>query len=260
MPTLTTPLTKKAQTVQADKYIFPPRSTDAIPLADAKIFATLGWIAQIKYNDGRALIKYAPGKPPELWNRHGERFRTYTAPNWLLTELEHVAKLLNLDPDQWTLLDGGLLDQKHQAIKDTIVIWDILVMNGKHLLGSTYQDRYDFLIGNLCGENPEPWMYSPPHKKHEPLDMGLQVTNNILMPRNIAPNPETWQKTWDTLITTANAPYQVGKPGDKNYDLKPVIEGLVFKNPLGQLERGFKEKNNSQWMIRSRVETGRHRF
>jgi hypothetical protein len=90
--------------------------------------------------------------------------------------------------------------------------------------------------------------------------MGLKVTNNILMPRNIAPNPETWQETWDTLITTANAPYQVGKPGDKNYDLKPVIEGLVFKNPLGQLERGFKEKNNSQWMIRSRVETGRHRF
>lgn len=251
-------LTRKSQTVQPDKYIYPPRSTDAIPLTEAKIFATMGWIAQIKYNDGRTLIKYQPGKPPELWNRHAERFRTYTAPNWLLEQLEHVATLLNLDQNQWTLLDGGLLDQKHQAIKDTIVIWDILVMNGKHLLGSRYKDRYDFLIGNLTTGTP--WHYTPPHKKHEPLDMGLRVTDNILIPRNINPDPQTWQDTWDGLITTANAPYQIGKPGDKNYDLKPVIEGLVFKNPNGELERGFKEKNNSQWMIRSRVETGRHRF
>lgn len=255
MATMTAP--RKAQAVAPDKYIFPPRSTDAIPLAEAKIFATLGWVAQLKYNDGRTLIKYLPGSKVELWNRHGERFRTYQAPDWLQDQLIETHTKLGLDKNTWSLLDGGLLDQKHQAIKDTIVIWDILVQNGKHLLGSKYKDRYDFLKGNLT--NGDPWYYQPPHKKHEPQDFGLKVHDNILLPRNHSGEQE-WQDLWDGILTTVNTPYQIGKPGDKNYDLKPVIEGLVFKDPNGELERGFKEKNNSGWMIRSRVETGRHRF
>jgi hypothetical protein len=39
-----------------------------------------------------------------------------------------------------------------------------------------------------------------------------------------------------------------------------ALEGIVYKDPLGVLEPGYKEKNNTTWLIKSRITTGRHRF
>lgn len=263
MPALSHPIKHKGLPARQPNYIFPPRAQDAIPLPDATIFANLGWIAQFKYNDGRCLIKYQPGETPELWNRHGEKFRNYTAPDKLIQQLETVHQKLGLSPADWSLIDGGLLNDKHQAIKNTIVIWDILVLDGTHLLGSTYRDRYNFLKGNL--DTGLPWMFGV-------FDFGMKISDDILMPRNYGgnlagtlandgnPPGDAWKVLWDEVITKANEPYTVGKPGDRNYDCKPVLEGLMFKDLDGKLERGMKEKNNSGWQCRSRVLTGRHRF
>ncbi len=252
----------KGLPVKTANYIFPPRAQDAIPLSETAIFAKLGWIAQFKYNDGRALIKYQPGGPIELWNRHAEKFRTYNAPDRLTQQLEDVHTRLGLSKTAWSLLDGGVLDQKHAAIKNTVVIWDILVMDGTHLLGSTYLDRHKFLVGKL-----ENGTYT--HAGH---DFGIRVSDDILIPRNYAgnlagtanndgnPQGDAWKALWDGVIDPINRPYTTGKPGDRNYDCKPVLEGLMFKDPLGKLERGMKEKNNFAWQCRSRVQTGRHMF
>jgi hypothetical protein len=272
-----TKLTATALRVNNTQYIFPPRPQDAIPLDEARLFADMGWIAQLKYNDSRCLIKYKPGGIPEMWNRHAERFRTYNAPDWLLDQLAKLHNRLGLSKTDWSLLDGGLLDQKHSAIKDTIVIWDILVLDGLHLLGSTYEDRYNFLLNTLTGgvNHTVPWLYS--HKSHGPLDFGVRLDDNVFMPRNYQgnranypddhghpndgnPSGDAWQYLWDNLITVVNAPYTIGKPGDRNYVCHPVLEGLVFKKGSGKLEMGYKEKNNNKWQVRSRVATGRHAF
>lgn len=262
--------------VKETQYIFPPRSQDAIPLEDACLFADLGWEAQLKYNDSRCLVKFKSGGIPELWNRHAERFRTYTAPDWLLGQLEAVHEKLGLSKNEWSLLDGGLLDSKHVAIKDTIVIWDILVRDGQHLLGTTYKDRYEWVHERLTGGHVHQttWWYTNPQRPnaHDPLPFGAKVLDNIILPVNYKgnrspsadndgnPSGDAWRAIWEQIVNVANAPYTIGKPGDRNYDIKPVLEGLVFKDPNGKLEMGYKEKNNSKWMVRSRVETGRHRF
>lgn len=260
---MTSQLKHNGLPVSPTNYIFPPRAQDTIPISETGIFAQLGWIAQLKYNDSRTLIKYQPGEPPELWNRHGEKFRTYKTPDTLTQQLEHIHQKLGLSKTSWSLLDGGVLDQKHNAIKNTIVIWDILVMDGLHLLGSTYQDRYNFLQGKL--DTGTPWMFKD-------FDFGRKITDNTLMPRNYTgniagtatndgnPQGDAWHVLWKEVINTANQPYTTGKPGDKNYDCKPILEGLVFKNGDGKLTRGMKEKNNSEWMVKSRVQTGRHLF
>ncbi len=248
---------------RATNYIFPPRAQDAIPLSAATIFAQLGWIAQYKFNDSRCVIKYQPGETPELWNRHNEKFRTYQAPDSLIQQLENVHTKLGLSKNSWSLLDGGLLDQKHAAIKHSIVVWDILVMDGLHLLGSTYGDRYDFLRGKLTTGTS--WEYNG-------FDLGMKISPDILMPRNYPgnlagtasndgnPPGDAWKVLWEQVIEKINAPYTTGKPGDKNYDCKPVLEGLVLKSGEGKLTRGMKPKNNSDWMVKSRVQTGRHQF
>ena len=52
---------------------------------------------------------------------------------------------------------------------------------------------------------------------------------------------------------------KINQPFDQA-GIGPLLEGLVFKDPNGRLQMGWQEKNNSDWMARSRVTTGRHAF
>ena len=233
--------------VPTTQYIFPPRAESCIPRTEASIFLEMGWIPQIKYNDTRTLIKILPNYEIQLWNRHGEKLRTYHCPEWITQQIQTLAEQLQLDPSKWHLLDGGLLDQKHRAIKDTIAIWDILVENGEHLLGTTYAHRYAHI--HTRGSSLETFWYT--HPTHEPIDLGIKISDNLILARQY--KAEDYNKIWE-MVETINAPYTFGK------DIKPVLEGVVLKNPQGILEMGFKEKNNTSWMAKSRVTTGRHRF
>ncbi|RKZ12569.1 hypothetical protein DRQ50_11745 [bacterium] len=227
--------------VQAKQYIFPPRPKDAIPRDQTQILGDMGWLAQLKFNDTRCLIKLLPNGESELWSRHAEKIRSYTCPEWLQDQIKELRDQLGLDRNKYHLLDGGLLDQKHRAIKDTIVIWDILVRDSKHLLGTTYQERYQSILA------PEdvPWYWSQ-HGMHR---LGTSYTPNIFHPEY---HPATiWPDLWE-MIDTINKEY-------KNI-CGPLLEGLVFKNPQGILGMGITEKNNSNWLMRSRVTTGRHTF
>lgn len=234
--------------VQESHYLWPPRPTTAIPFKDAQIlYADLGWIGQLKYNDTRCLIKYCSDGTIELWNRHAEQMRSYIPPDWLKEELQQTKEILNLG-EGYHLLDGGLLDQKHSAIKDTIVVWDILVQDSQYLLDTTYQHRYG-IITNYCDTNKSwnseshAWFY-----KNDPI--GEKLTDHILIPRIL--EPKDWQKAWE-MLTRINQPFLDTGNG-------PLLEGIVFKDLEGLLEMGWQEKNNSGWLARSRVTTGRHQF
>jgi hypothetical protein len=233
----------------ADSYIYPPRPRTAIPRTDMDMFGEAGWIAQLKYNGARCLIKYLPGGKIELWGRHAERFKNYTPPDWLINQLRDLQTALGLSTTEWSLLDGELLDFKHEAIRDTIAIFDILVENGAYLVGTQYYARYKQLYDIT---NVKPWMYHPPHKKHEPLQFGFQFSPNLLVPGSFPYGPGVWEGCWK-LVDYVNAPYLAAGKG-------PLLEGLVAKDPHGELTRAWGEQNNSEWMVRSRVTTGRHAF
>lgn len=257
--------------VKPDQYIFPPRANQCIPRNETQFLADYNYLAQLKYNDSRCIIKYCEDGQVELWNRHAEKFRSYTPTEELNQELQELRQILGLRKDSVSMLDGGLLDQKHQAIKNTIVIWDILVRNGEQLLGTKYKDRYDSLYQHAT---KEPWYYKGPIipgskdprpqpnlgegvHHHEPINFGKTYTPSIFIPDNW--EPKDWDKAWE-LVHKANAPFTLGKPNSKDYEIKPVLEGLVYKDPNGILEMGYREKNNESWMVRSRVTTGRHQF
>jgi hypothetical protein len=133
---------------------------------------------------------------------------------------------------------------KHKALKDTIAIWDILVKDSEHLVGSTYQERYD-----LIAPTAQDYVFSAPHGK---FVFGKKYTKDILRP--VSRDSRHWDTMWD-VVNAVNEPYKTA-----NGTLAPLLEGLVFKNPLGTLEPGWKEKNNEDWLCRSRVKTGRHLF
>ena len=226
------------KTTLVDTYIYPPRPKTSLPFEETSFFKTMGWTAQLKYNGSRCLIKHLPNNTIQLWNRHGERFRTYNPPDWLQEEIKTSLYQLGLQPNQHHLLDGELLDQKHNAIKDTIAIWDILIKDGQHLLGTTYTHRHTLLYNNLS--NKENWEYKG-------YDFGITLTEHILLAKTHPPTE--WNTLWN-MITKVNQPHPD----------KPLLEGLVIKDPNGTLERGWKETNNGEWQVRCRVKTGRHNF
>jgi hypothetical protein len=238
-------------------YIYPPRSSAAVPREATGIYEKMGFIAQLKYNDSHALIKILPNTENpdnpivQLWNRHGERLK-YTPPEHLQAQLQQLPKILGLDKDKWHLLDGGLLDSRHRAIKDTIAIWDILVKNGQHQLGTTYQERYnnDLARSGTCGFYTYTHSISSGEKTY---NLGVKFTDNIILPINHT--ADQWNDLW-ALIGEINEPFTDKKTGE----VSPLIEGLVMKDLSGTLEPGRKEDNNSHWIGRSRVATKRHRF
>ena len=215
-----------------------------MPFEECCFFAEIGWNWQYKINDSRTLIKYLPNGTVELWNRHAERFRSYHTPEWLEDQLLQTRDHLGLSSSELHILDGGLFDQKHSAIKDTICIWDILVKNGEHLLGSKYSTRF-----NMIAKGTTPYSFS--HETYEaPIKFGIGYPNaeNVF---HLEMNPGgTPQAAWET-VHKVNAPF-----GENS----PLLEGMVFKNSDGLLEMGMSEKNNSSWLCRTRVKTGRHPF
>lgn len=224
------------QKIKSDKYIYPPRPSTAIPPDQKEFFKELGWIAQYKYNGSRCMIKHLPGGEIQLWNRHGERFRTYTTPDWLKDQIRTALAILNFDAQGLHILDGELLDQKHTAIKDTIVIWDVLVENHEQLLGTTYAHRIARLRNSLS--NQEKWL-------HNGTNLGIKVMENMFMPED----QNDWDTAWNTVL-------EINKP----YGDKPLLEGLMLKDPNGTLQMGMREENNGDWQTRCRVKTGRHNF
>lgn len=235
--------------VSCDKYIFPPRAKAVVPREELGMFADLGWQAQFKVNDSRCLVKYVPGSmgtyedlKVELWNRHASKMRDYHAPDFLVEELIGVHKTLGLSPNEWSLLDGGLLEKKHFFVKDTVALWDVLVRDGEHLLGVSYEERYGMLLAAAVrGGQVERMIESCP--------VGFSFSEHVFVSGSFEPS---WDWMWERLNET-NAPFLAKGHG-------ALIEGLLVKDMSGTLDPGFRERNNGDWQVRSRVANGRHLF
>jgi len=202
--------------------IYPPRPEDVIP-RDLDIRWLHDWILQIKYNDTRIVITYDNDKIT-IYNRHKAPLKKNKPTQGLMNDLEQLRTTLNITGP--TILDGGILND------DTIALWDILKHNAKPLIGTTYAERAARLRAISSEENRP--------------DLGHKISNHIWTPHNWNWNER--DQIWDIVAKTNQAQNRV------------ALEGIVYKNPNGILEPGYVEKNNTDWQIKSRIQTGRHRF
>lgn len=224
-------------------YIYPPRADTAVPPpwlspTGTDLYRKLGWKAQLKYNDTHILLDYDGNELIDVYDRHAKRPQYNFSNRTIAPHLQDLGRLINEHGDGRYLLDGGLLHSKHAALKDMIVIWDVLIKARQHLLGSTVQERHNWLLSLLDGRTDE-------------FELNGEKIGYLLNPRVLIPRfmgPDEWGSAWELLQRV-----------NRSYD-NPLIEGLVYKDPRGLLKHGLKEKNNSDWMCRSRVRTGRHMF
>ncbi len=230
------------QTLTKERFIYPPRPSSSIPLDEAKALHSMGFNFQLKFADTRNLIYFNRDGSITLWNRHGKVQKQFKLNDELTTQLEQVRQLLGVKPGQLTVIDGGIIHNKTKFIKNTLVMWDILVLNDIYLVGTTYDERYQKLLDitnydyNIFG-----------------FKVGSGVTENIFIPTTFDINAEL-DNQWSNLMQIND------KFGWKNGIGDPAIEGVVLKRPDGVLSYSFKEENNTDWSIRCRIPTKRNHF
>jgi hypothetical protein len=233
----------------AQRYIYPPRPMkEAIPFSQVKIYSQYGWVGQVKYNDKRTEISVSDNGV-EIFNRHNSTHKTFTLSAALREELLTVFRdILGLDVSNWSYLDGGILDGKNKHISGLFVIWDILVREGDWLVGSTYQERYNWLLEKAIAAGGKPFIVTINGKE---FYFGVRLSEHVFLPRV----SEDFNSIWEfTQAVNQAAGWSTETGGE------PVLEGIIAKDPNGVLKPdNGQEKNNTEWSARSRVRTGRHR-
>jgi hypothetical protein len=203
----------------------------------------------VKYNDKRTEIS-VNGGDVQLFNRHNSTHKTFTLSPELREELLTVFRdVFGLDISNWSYADGGLLDGKNKNIAGLLVIWDILVREGDWLVGSTYGDRYKWLLDKAVAAGGKPFLVII---NGQEFDFGVRLSEHIFLPRFTEDFNSVWEFT--QLVNKA-----AGWKGPQ--DGEAILEGIVAKDPNGKLKPdNGKIDNNTDWSARSRIYTKRSRF
>ncbi len=199
--------------------LYPPRPKTSIPPAKIGGYEKKCWVAQRKFNGTRTVIYQTgeTGADISMLTRHRTPHKQYMLTKDMRTALE------SLGVGPLAVLDGELMHNKTRGLKNTIVLFDILVLDGEYLIGSTYAERYSLLWKALGG--PKTFEQVTGHS------LALHVVGNVWLAENFM--TDLTDRFNDCI----------------NLD---EIEGLVIKNPGGTLDWGTQEANNGSWQVRCR--------
>jgi ATP-dependent DNA ligase len=104
-----------------------------------KLNSDPNYVAELKYNGDRLeLITPNGGKDFEWWNRYENRFH-FTPSSRLL----ETSKSLRLKG--FCQLDGELIDHRTKGVKNTAILFDIIVYNGEVMVEKTFAERRELL-------------------------------------------------------------------------------------------------------------------
>jgi ATP-dependent DNA ligase len=200
-------------------FAFPPRPRSKIDPQNLQVYQDSGiWEAQWKYNGTRTVITIQPDREILLFQRQGVPLKQYN----LTPEMRSSLLSLEMVAGQRYMLDGELMHSKTTTIKDTIILYDVLVAGDKYLYGTSYGYRKNLLAG-IC--------HDP--KVMDAKGLGLTVNNRLWL----AP---TFTTDFVARFNDCLAPDDTER------------EGLVLKQPAGVLNNFGGKEYEVDWQIRCR--------
>ena len=197
------------------QFLFPPRPENAISPASLPDFERKGWVSQHKLNGTCSLIGVSPTGTVHTLTRHSTPHKMWSLGNKTKAIADFGKR------GQWTVFLAELLNDKTPLIKDTLYIFDILVSDSVQLIGTTFEERQEFLKTILP-------TYSDNDPSHTIVAPGIWLAKTLT---------EGFAETFEGIK----------KAGDKS------VEGLVLKNPKAALDLLFKQGNNQGWQLKIRV-------
>lgn len=209
------------------KYIYPPRAENKISPESLLTFEEMGkFLAQPKLNGSSMQIYFsAGGKEIKLMNRHKK-------PIECKMDKEELKRLYRGKGEM--ILCGEYLnknqrDETGKPFNIKYVIWDIIMLDGKHLIGTTFEERYN-LLKRLYNEIP---LADFPRKRL------IQISLNCFL---VLSSSQRFKEIYEDITR-----FQ-------------VYEGLVLKKKDGKLEDGYSENNNIKTQIKCRKATKNYIF
>lgn len=211
-------------------YIYPPRPEYKISPEELDKFDNGKYVAQPKYN-GTCCIVFTNGEDTHIYNRHKNPLSSYSKD----IQFDKLAKSKDWYVYTGEYLNKGKLGENGEKEKDKFIIWDVLVWEGKYLIGEVLLDRIALL------EHIYP------------------CNRAVLKPEGL--------EIYEHLCCTEfegiyKAPTYMGNFNKLYEDIVKVdlYEGLVLKKIETKLTYGFQEINNHDWQIKCRKETKVYKF
>lgn len=201
------------------QYIFPPRPKNPIQSSDLKMWDNGMMLAQPKLNGSNCTI-YMNSEKTYVYNRHGQRLSNFDI------NIEEIRTLYN--GKGWMVLNGEYMnkskkDSNGEIFNNKFCLFDILVHEKQHLIGSTFSERID-LLNNLYG-NGQNYLN--------------KISDNIF---RINSYYENYEKLYNELVSI------------------DMFEGLVLKRKSAKLEMGSTENNNVKSQIKVRKSTKNYKY
>lgn len=186
------------------EFLYPPRPEQKIAPGLLSFYEQRGWWAQVKKN-GTCTVIAAKNGDVRFWTRHNEQHKQWTPKD------EHRA--LFAGATSWVVLVAELLHSKVEGIRDHLHLFDVLVLDGKPLTGTTLAER-----SKLLRDDAQWWA----------LNQGGCVS--------VAWNYEAgsnFRAIFDNLRAKED-------------------EGLVLKNPEAKLGACLTPTSNNGWQVKCR--------
>ena len=134
------------------RYLWPPRPETKIAPTDLGVIEGMGWWGQAKINGTCCTIYVDASTGASVaMGRHGPDHILDWQPG-----IAWEAFTASLPGKGWYVFVGELLHSKGVGVKNTIVLFDLLVEDGDYLVGKTLYDRFDRLERLLKAYNSEP--------------------------------------------------------------------------------------------------------
>ena len=173
-----------------------------------------------KFN-GSSMEVYTDGSKLTLMNRHKETMACKMDKAELLALHRGNGEMVLCGE----YMNKNQKDETKQFWNIKYVIWDIIVFNGEHLLGTTFKERYE-LLRTLYPDNiVKPYLHG--------------ISENCFRADIVTSN---FKSVFDEII---------------QYDM---YEGLVLKRMDGKLENGTTANNHTRTQIKCRKPTKNYNF
>ena len=196
-------------------YLWPPRPEKAIARDLLPFYESRGYWAQIKKN-GTCTVIFARHNEVIFKTRHNDDHRA-----WMPTP-EHIRFFQG--SQNWEVYVAELLHSKTPHIKNQLYIFDKIVDDGVHLVGTTLEERQLLLQSQWVGELEEEHHQTRVHEY-------ISVAENLV---------GGFDEIYDHLL--------------------PEDEGLVLKNPKATLRACMKPDSNAAWQVKCRIPTKNYGF
>ncbi len=206
------------------RYIFPPRPKNAVPQDELDFWDSGSMLGQPKLNGSNTTI-YTNGIKVIVMNRHNQRLT-----NFRLTD-EEIIKSMYRGNGEWMAINGEYMnksknDKFRKVFNHKFVIFDILVLEGNYLVGTTFEERVEMLDELYCQVECED-------------EFLFKLSENIYRVKSYK---RDFNDVFNRLVEI------------------DMYEGLVMKRRSAKLEMGTSEMNNVKSQLKCRKKTLSYKY